>query len=381
MERDATKSKVQSYDVVVVGAGISGCVIAERCANILDQRVLIIEKRDHIGGNCYDFLNEGGVLVPKYGPHFFHTNDEKVWSYVNQFSDWTPYEHRVLSSVDGELVPIPVNITTVNRIFGLDMKTEPEMREWLAQNVLKIENPKNSEESALARVGRILYEKMFKNYTKKQWDMWPADLDAEVMNRIPVRTNFDDRYFSDIHQAMPKDGYTKMFERMLGNENIEVRLATDWEEAKRSVSNFKTLFFTGPIDQFFQYKFNGKLQYRSLRFEFETLNVDYFQKTAQTNYPSLEVPYTRITEPKHATGQKIGKTTIIKEYSTWEGEPYYPVPTEQNKKVYAGYQKEAEKLESQGIYFVGRLANYKYFNMDQAFGNALNLFNKIFHKE
>jgi UDP-galactopyranose mutase len=371
------KSEIHDYNsIVIVGAGISGCVIAELFANVLGKKVLIIDKRDHIGGNCYDYINDIGILVPKYGPHFFHTNNEEVWEYVNQFSDWIPYEHRVLSLVDEKLVPVPVNITTVNKIFGLDLKTEGEMKEWLADNIKKIKDPKNSEESALARVGNVLYEKMFKNYTKKQWDVWPSDLDAEVMNRIPVRTNFDDRYFTDKYQVMPKDGYTKLFERMLNNKNIEVRLDTDWDTIKDHIQ-FEKLFFTGPIDQFFQYKFGGKLQYRSLRFEFENYDKEYYQKATTINFPSYDVPYTRITEPKRATGQKSPKTTIIREYSTWEGEPYYPVPTKENKDLYIKYQEEVEKAEGRGIYFAGRLANYKYFNMDQAFKNAFDLFNKI----
>ncbi|MCL4399804.1 UDP-galactopyranose mutase [Patescibacteria group bacterium] len=365
------------FDIVIVGAGISGSTLAERFASVFRKRVLLIEKRNHIGGNCYDFLNEAGVLVPKYGPHFFHTNDEKVWNYVNSFSDWIPYEHRVLSSVDEKLVPVPVNITTVNELLGINLGTENEMEVWLSKNVERFDNPKNSEESALARIGEYLYEKMFKNYTKKQWDMWPSELDPEVMDRIPVRKNFDDRYFTDKYQAMPKDGYTKLFERMINNKNIEVRLNSDWDDVKNHPIVYEKLFFTGPIDQFFHYKFGEKLQYRSLRFEFETLDMEYFQRTAQINYPSLDVPYTRITEPKHATGQKCSKTTIIKEYSTWTGEPYYPVPTSRNKELYLKYKKEAESLEREGIYFVGRLANYKYFNMDQAFRNALDLFERI----
>ena len=367
--------KKNKFPIIIVGAGISGLTLAERYASI-GKRVLVIEKRDHIGGNCYDFVNDAGILVPKYGPHFFHTNNEEVWKYVNRFSEWIPYEHRVLSSVDGKLVPVPVNITTVNSIFGLSLKTEDEMKIWLSENIEKIENPQNSEGSALARVGKVLYEKLFKPYTKKQWDMWPAELDVEVMNRIPVRTNFDDRYFTDEFQAIPKNGYTKLFENMIQNSNIEIRLNTDWDWVKNEVGKFNKLFFTGPIDQFFGYKFGERLQYRSLRFEYETFDKEFYQERAQINYPSLDILYTRITEPKHATGQKHTKTTIIKEYSTWDGESYYPVPNQRNRDLYMKYQNEAKKLEKNNIYFVGRLANYKYFNMDQAFENALNIFSQ-----
>lgn len=370
----------QPFDILVVGAGISGATIAERFASA-GKRVLVLEKRNHIGGNCHDFINDDGLLVPSYGPHLFHTSFEDVWEYVNRFSEWTPYEHRVLSSVDGKLVPVPVNITTVNELFGLNLKTEEEMKQWLAGQTESIDAPKNSEESALRRVGRTLYEKMFKNYTKKQWDMWPAELDASVMDRIPVRTNFDDRYFTDTHQAMPKDGYTKLFERMFDNQNIEVRLNTNYLDIKDSLPRFEKVFFTGPIDEFFGYKFGEKLEYRSLRFEHETLDKEYHQPVAQVNYPSPDIPFTRIMEPKHATGQKHPKTTIIREYSTWDGEPYYPVPSERNKLLYARYQKEAADIEKHGVHFVGRLANYKYFNMDQAFKNALDIVNMLLFKK
>jgi UDP-galactopyranose mutase len=368
---------MNGFDVIIIGAGISGAVLAERYANELDKRVLVIDKREHIGGNCYDFLNEAGVLVPKYGPHFFHTNDDGVWEYMSRFTRWRPYEHRVLSSVDGKLVPVPVNITTVNELFGENIASEEEMQTWLAKHAERITEPKNSEESALSRVGKELYEKLFKPYTKKQWDLWPSELDPLVMNRIPVRTNLDDRYFTDTHQAMPAEGYAKLFERMLAHPNITVRLNTEWDAIKDALPSHEKLFFTGPIDQFFAYDAE-RLQYRSLRFEHETLDMEQYQTRAQINYPDLAIPYTRITEPKHATGQTHQKTTIIREFSTWDGEPYYPVPTKRNQDLYAAYQRRAKALEKDGIYFVGRLANYKYFNMDQAFRNALDLFERVY---
>ena len=362
--------------ILIIGAGISGATIAERYATKLNKKVTIIEKRDHVGGNCYDFINSDGLLVPLYGPHFFHTNYEDVWNYVNEFSEWIPYEHRVLSFVDNMLVPVPVNITTVNKIFNISLKNEKEMHEWLNKNTEKIDNPKNSEETALTRVGKVLYEKMFKNYTKKQWDLYPKELNPEVMNRIPVRENFDNRYFTDKYQALPKYGYTKLFEKMLNHPNIEVKLNTDYFDIKDSISSFDKVFYTGQIDRFFDYKFSKieKLQYRSLRFEFETLDQEYYQTATTINYPN-DYDFTRITEHKRATGQIHPKTTIIREYSTWEGEPYYPVPNPKNQKLYEKYKKEAEKLKN--IYFVGRLANYKYFNMDQAFKNALDVFKNI----
>jgi UDP-galactopyranose mutase len=362
----------KKYDIVCVGAGISGATLAERYAS-LGKKVLVIDKRDHIAGNCFDYVNEHGILVSKYGPHYFHTNYDDVWRYVNQFTKFNEYQHRVLSYVDGKLVPVPVNIDTVNQLFGENITTEEQMKIWLENHTENIETPQNSEESSLRRVGRDLYEKMFKGYTKKQWDMYPSELEASVMDRIPVRTNHDNRYFTDIHQGVPEYGYTKMFENILKNPNIEVRLNTTYEEVEKEIQGFEKLFFTGKIDSYFQEKL-GKLQYRSLNFEFETLDQEWFQSHGQINYPN-DHDYTRIVEYKHSTGQKHPKTTISKEYSTWDGEPYYPVPSQKNRNLYDKYKIEAEKLEKNGIFFVGRLANYKYFNMDQAFKNALDFFN------
>jgi UDP-galactopyranose mutase len=365
------------YEIVIIGAGISGAVLAERYATQRNKKVLILEKRDHIAGNCYDFLNEDGILVSKYGAHLFHTNYEDVWKYVNRFSNWYPYEHRVLAVVDGKEVPIPVNITTVNELFGLDIKTPEEMREWLDSVQVKNDNPKNGEEAALARVGPVLYEKMFKHYTKKQWDKWPAELDASVLQRIPVRDNFDDRYFGDKYQSLPEKGYTKIFEKILDHPNIEVRLNTDFFDVREEVKDCEKLFYTGPIDRFFDFKHSVErdLEWRSIKFEWETLDQEWYQKAAVVNYPSSEVDFTRIIEYKHMTKQENPKTTICREYSTDEGEPYYPVPNPANDEIFQRYRDEADKLKD--IYFVGRLANYKYFNMDQAYKNALDLFGEI----
>lgn len=370
------------YDIIIVGAGISGAVIAERYAKKLNKKVLIIEKRDHIGGNCYDYYDEIGILVSKYGAHLFHTNYEEVWEYVNRFSAFLPYEHKVLAKVDGKLVPVPVNITTVNMLMGTDIKNEKEMDEWLETNQVKNDNPKNGLEAATARVGEILYEKIFKNYTKKQWDKYPEELDAEVLNRIPVRNNFDARYFSDKYQGQPKEGYTKLFEKMLAHPNITIKLNTDFFEVKDEIKDYEKLFYTGPIDQFFNYKYSGKekLEYRSIRFQFESYNQQFFQENSVINYPN-ENEFTRIVEYKYFTGQKHKKTTISKEFSVdytpGENEPYYPVPNPKNREIFRKYQDDALKLEKDGIYFVGRLANYKYFNMDEAFKNALELFYDI----
>lgn len=365
-----------TYDILIIGAGISGAVLAERYANT-GKSILILEKRDHIGGNCYDYIDDNGILVSKYGAHLFHTNDEEVWQYVNQFSEWYAWEHKVLAKVDGHTVPIPVNIKTVNTLFDLNLKTEAEMTEWLDQNRIAIDHPKNGKEAVLNKVGPVLYEKMFRHYTKKQWDKYPEELDASVLNRIPVRTNMDDRYFSDTYQALPKYGYTKLFEKILDHPNITVKLNTDYFDVKNELSLFEKIFYTGPIDRFFEFKFSleDQLEYRSINFVSETVNAPYFQENSVINYPGMEVDFTRIVEYKHFGNQKSDKTTIVKEYTTNEGEPYYPVLNEKNLKIYERYRQEAEKHPD--VHFVGRLANYKYFNMDQAFKNALDLFYKI----
>lgn len=367
---------MKKWDVLAVGAGISGATLAERYAG-MGKKVLVLEKRNHIGGNCYDYIDENGILISKYGAHLFHTNDEEVWEYVNRFSNWYKWEHKVLAKVDNQLVPIPVNMDTVNQIFNLNLSSEKEMENWLETNRVPIKNPKNGEEAVLSKVGEILYEKMFKYYTKKQWDKYPDELHASVLNRIPVRTNRDDRYFSDTYQALPEKGYTKIFEKMLNHPNIEVRLNTDFFDVREALPEFEKIFYTGPIDQFFDFKhkLKGELEYRSIRFEFETLNQEYFQNNSVINYPSPEVEFTRIIEYKHFGNQVSEKTTIVREYSTDEGEPYYPVLNDRNLELFELYKKEAEKHPD--IHFVGRLANYKYFNMDQAFKNALNLFHAL----
>ena len=364
------------YDIVIIGAGISGSVLAERYAQT-GKKVLIIEKRNHIGGNCYDFIDENNILVSKYGAHLFHTNDEDVWQYVNRFAQWYPWEHKVIADVDGKLVPIPVNITTVNKLFDRDIQTEEEMQQWLENNRPDIKNPANGKDAALSKVGPVLYEKMFRHYTKKQWDKFPEELDASVLNRIPVRTNKDDRYFTDKYQALPIGGYTKLFEKMLNHPNIHVMLNTDYFEIKETIKGYEKLFYTGPIDAFFQFKhgLKEKLEYRSINFVVETVDMEYFQSNSVVNYPGTEVDYTRIIEYKHFGNQKSDKTTIVKEYTVADGDPYYPVPNEKNQRIYEKYKKEADKLTD--IFFVGRLANYKYFNMDQAFKNTLDLFKEL----
>lgn len=367
----------QGYDIVIIGAGISGAVLAQQAA-AAGKKVLVLEKRNHIAGNCYDYIDENGVLVSKYGAHLFHTNDEGVWEYVNRYASWYPWEHRVLAMVDGELVPVPVNITTVNKLLGTNMSTEEEMKAWLGEHTVSNSNPTNGKEAALARVGEYLYEKMFRHYTKKQWDKYPEELDASVLNRIPVRTNHDDRYFSDKYQALPQGGYTQLFERILDHPNIEVKLNTDYFDIKDKISGYEKLIYTGPIDRFFNFAYSElhPLEYRSINFVSETVEAEYFQPNSVVNYPGKEVGFTRIIEYKHFGNQQSRRTTIVREYTTDEGEPYYPVPTEKNRQTYELYRKAAEALPD--VYFVGRLANYKYFNMDQAFRNALDVAADLF---
>ena len=363
-------------DILIIGAGISGATLAERYASI-GKKVVIVEKRDHIAGNCFDHYDQNGILVSKYGAHLFHTNEEEVWEYVNRFSDWYKWEHKVIARVDDKTVPIPVNITTVNTLFDVNIKTEEEMQTWLNENRVAFDPAKNGEEAVLNRVGEVLYEKMFKHYTKKQWDKYPNELHASVLERIPVRHNYDDRYFSDKYQALPKKGYTKIFEKMLDHPNITVMLSTDYFDVKDQISGYEKLFYTGPIDRFFEFKNKNldKLEYRSINFVTEQVDQEYYQENSVVNYPGQEVDFTRIIEYKHFGNQQSDKTSIVKEYTVDDGEPYYPVPNEKNQAIYDQYKKEADKLED--VYFVGRLANYKYFNMDQAFKNALDLFKTL----
>ena len=371
---------MKHIDILIIGAGISGAVLAERYASI-GKKVLIIEKRNHIAGNCYDYIDENGILVSKYGAHLFHTNEESVWKYVNQFSEWYPFEHKVIARVDDKTVPIPVNITTVNELFGTTISSEEEMKNWLEENRTPIEKPANGEEAVLNRVGKVLYEKMFKHYTKKQWDKYPAELDPSVLDRIPVRYNYDDRYFSDTFQALPKGGYTQLFEKILSSPNIEILLNTDYFDVKDEYKGYEKLFYTGPVDRFFEFKHSltEKLEYRSINFVSETVDAPFFQENSVVNYPGTEVDFTRIIEYKHFGDQKSDKTTVVREFTVDEGEPYYPVPNPRNQEIYAKYKAEANKLVD--IHFVGRLANYKYFNMDQAFKNALDLFEKLDKKD
>ncbi|MFO1036264.1 MAG: UDP-galactopyranose mutase [Geminicoccaceae bacterium] len=360
------------FDYLIVGAGFAGSVMAERLAEGSGQRVLLIDRRPHIGGNAYDYYNEHGILVHRYGPHIFHTNSNQIADYLSRFTKWRPYEHRVLAHVDDRLVPIPINLTTINALYGLTLQPD-EVEAFLASRAEAVQVVRTSEDVVVSRVGRELYEKFFRGYTKKQWGLDPSELDKSVTSRVPTRTNTDDRYFNDSFQCMPLHGYTRMFENMLDHPNISVMLNTEYEDIADEIS-FDQLIFTGPIDEFFGDRY-GRLPYRSLRFEHSTVDRPRYQPVAVVNYPAADVPYTRVTEYKHLTGQEHAKTSITHEYPAAEGDPYYPIPRPENAELFHKYRRLAD--QTSGVHFVGRLATYRYYNMDQVVGQALALYAKL----
>ncbi|MEH2159115.1 UDP-galactopyranose mutase [Nostoc sp.] len=358
------------FDYLVVGAGFSGSVIAERLAT-QGKKVLVVDKRNHIGGNAYDHYNDDGILVHKYGPHIFHTNSREVFEYLSRFTQWRSYEHRVLASVDGQLVPIPINLDTINKLYGMNLNSF-EVEEFYKSLAEPVENIRTSEDVVVSKVGRVLYEKFFRNYTRKQWGLDPSELDKSVIARIPTRTNRDDRYFTDSYQAMPLHGFTRMFDNMLNHPNIKVMLNTDYQEIQKAIP-CREMVYSGPVDEYFDYRY-GKLPYRSLDFKHETHNTSVFQKAPVINYPNEQL-YTRVTEFKYLTGQEHSKTSIVYEFPKAEGDPYYPVPRSENQEIYKKYKVLAD--ETPGIYFVGRLATYKYYNMDQCVAQALSVYKQI----
>jgi UDP-galactopyranose mutase len=356
------------FDYLIVGAGFAGSVLAERLAVGSGKRVLICDKRPHVAGNAYDRYDDAGILIHQYGPHIFHTNSKHVFDYLSRFTAWRPYEHRVLASVDGQRVPIPINLDTINRLYGLNL-TSFELEAFFQKVAEHVEVVKTSEDVVVKRVGRELYEKFFRGYTRKQWGLDPSELDASVTARVPTRTNRDDRYFTDTYQAMPLHGYTRMFERMLAHDRIKLMLNTDYREIA-SVIPYREMIYTGPIDAYFDFV-HGKLPYRSLEFRHETIAEPRVQPVGTVNFPN-EHPYTRVTEFKHLTGQDHAKTSVVYEYPRDEGDPYYPVPRPENAALYARYQELANATEH--VHFVGRLATYRYYNMDQVVAQALKLY-------
>lgn len=359
------------FDYLIVGAGFAGSVLAERLARTLGKRVLIVDKRTHIGGNAYDRYDDAGVLIHPYGPHIFHTNSSDVFDYLSQFTKWRPYQHRVLASVDGQLLPMPINLDTVNKLYGLNL-TSFELEKFFESVAENKDLVRTSEDVVVNKVGRDLYNKFFRGYTRKQWGLDPSELDASVTARVPTRTNRDDRYFTDTFQAMPLHGYTRMFEAMLNHPNIKVMLNTDYRDIINMLA-WKHMIYTGPIDAFFDNKY-GKLPYRSLDFQHVTLAQDRFQSVGTVNHPN-DYGYTRVSEFKHITGQSHANTSLVYEYPCAEGDPYYPVPRAENTELYKRYEALADLTEN--VTFVGRLASYKYYNMDQVVGQSLAVYKRL----
>ncbi|HEY0180334.1 MAG TPA: UDP-galactopyranose mutase [Dokdonella sp.] len=361
-----------AFDYLVVGAGFAGSVVAERLAEGAGRRVLVVDRRGHVGGNAYDGYDEAGILIHRYGPHIFHTNAPRIAEYLSRFTEWRPYEHRVLSRVGEKLLPMPINLTTLNELYGLSLDGRAA-EAFLAARAERVDVVRSSEDVVVSTVGRELYETFFRGYTRKQWGVDPSRLDKSVTSRIPTRTNTDDRYFTDAFQMMPRHGYTRMFENMLDHPNIRVMLGTRYEDV-RDEFDCGHVIYSGPIDEFFGFRY-GPLPYRSLRFVHETLDCERLQPVAVVNYPSEDVAYTRITEYKHLTGQRHPRTSISYEYPTAEGDPFYPVPSAENEALYRRYRLLADATP--GVDFVGRLGTYRYYNMDQVVGQALALYKRL----
>ncbi|HMZ74830.1 MAG TPA: UDP-galactopyranose mutase [Rhodocyclaceae bacterium] len=383
-----------SVDAIIVGAGFSGAVLAERFASQLGWKVLVLEQRPHIGGNCYDEPDAHGVLVHRYGPHLFHTDNPRVWDYLSAFTEWRPYEHKVLSSIDGQLVPIPFNLNSIDRLFDADTATC--MREALVSRFglgarVPILRLKEEDEPLLRELADFVYRKAFLNYTTKQWGVKPEEISPEVTGRVPVVVDRDDRYFTDPYQAVPAEGYTKLFEKLLAHPHITVRLDTPFNavgsfDPDTGAVQFEgapfggLLVFTGMVDELFG-RDRGALPYRSIRFDFQHHAVPVFQPATTVNYPN-EHRYTRITEFKHLTGQQCAGTSIVYEYpqaydpaDPEANVPYYPIFDERSKAAYTAY---ADRLGGHTrVVAVGRLAQYRYFDMDDAVANALQVFDRI----
>lgn len=371
-------------DWLIVGAGLSGATMAERIASQLGETVLVVEQRDHIAGNAWDEYNEYGILEHKYGPHLFHTNSKEVWDYLSQFTRWHPYLHRVLAAIDGKLVPLPFNFNSIEQIFPASMAAR--LIDKLVNvhgfggriPILKL---RESEDADLRFLADYVYKNVFECYTQKQWGVRPEDLAASVTARVPILASRDDRYFQDTYQAQPLHGYHVLVRNMLRNPNIHIMLNTRWQDVKGQVK-YKRMVFTGPVDEYFDYKYS-QLPYRSLRFDAQTLPLEQYQSAPVVNYPN-EHDYTRITEQKWITGQRHDKTTILIEYPqahlVGQTIPYYPIPMDKNRELYRRYEKEAAGLAKK-VLFLGRLANYQYYNMDQVVAKALMITKNIIKEQ
>lgn len=373
--------RIDSKTIVIVGAGLSGLTLAERWAKVAKRKIILIEKRPYIGGNCYDFFNNNGILVSKYGPHVFHTNNEKVWNYIQKFAEWEKYEHRVLSSVENKLVPIPVNIKTINTLYGINLKNGQEMKRWL--ELVKVKNNKkdnDGEEIVIKKIGRKIFDLMYKDFTKKQWDKWPKELSADILARVPIRYSFDDRYHNDKYQVRAIGGMTRMMKKMIKNKNIKVVLNCDYFKIINQIPKECLIFFTGRIDQYVSHitKKKYELAYRSVKFRWKNYREEYHQSCGVINYPSIDNKVLRSTEYKYLTGQKSMNTSVSNEYFYWGKEAFYPVITKDNIKKYLEIKKKSSEWKN--IYFVGRLGKYEYINMDQAIFEALELFERVYEK-
>lgn len=375
---------MMSFDLLVVGAGLSGATIAEQAARA-GKRVLVIDQRDHLAGNCYDYLNEHQQRISSYGAHIFHTNSEKVWQYLSQFTAWLPYEHQVKALVKGQLYSLPINLQTLNQFFALNLETAEQMKSFLAKKGRQQKDQSSLEHYLLAQIGPELYQNFFAGYSQKQWSLPLTDLSAAIVKRLPLRFSADERYFTDRFQGLPKNGFSTLVKKMLSSPLIELRLKTDYFAAKDKLGQFKQVFYTGPVDQYFEHCF-GPLEYRSLVFEAEeyllAAGQEFQQANSVINYPDPSLPYTRSVEYKYLYPPKRTSrwTTVIKEFPTWTGEPYYPVPRPENELLAKRYQELVKKEAKQGIYFLGRLGTYRYINMDQAVAEALQLWQRLAKK-
>jgi UDP-galactopyranose mutase len=363
----------RKYDVTICGAGFAGSVLARQFAEVSGKRVLVVDKRPHVAGNAFDCLDDAGILIHRYGPHIFHTNSDDVFAWLGRFTEWRPYEHRVLARVGDKSVPMPINRTTLNALYGLNMQSDAEAQAFLARKAEPVADIRTSRDVVVNAIGAELYETFFQGYTRKQWGLDPSQLDKSVTARVPTRTNTDNRYFTDKHQAMPREGYTRMFERMLNHPDIELALGTDFHDLDAADRGALTVY-TGPIDAYFGHRF-GTLPYRSLRFRHETLDQPQFQPVGVVNFPDENVPYTRITEYKHLTGQTHARTSISYEYPSAEGDPYYPIPRPENQALFRRY--DALAAAEPGVIFAGRLGSYRYYNMDQVVGQALAIHRRL----
>ena len=367
------KKKVYASDVIIIGAGPVGCVLANKISTELGLNCLIIEQRKHVAGNCYDEKNNKGVLYHKYGPHYLRFKSKRIFKYLSNFTEWIPGDYIVQSYVDKILYPFPINLDTLEKFFNIKFKSKNDAINFINSKKIKIKNPKNSEDLILSKLGSEIYEKFYKNYTIKQWGINPRKLSSSITGRVPIRLNRDPYYVNEKLKFMPKHGFTKMFETMINNKNIKLCLNTNFFKIRNNVKFSKFMIYTGTPDKFFNFKY-GKLNWRSLNFKFETYKKDFIQNSVQYNFPN-DYNFTRKVEIKHVTKQKTSYTVISKEYPNSKGDPYYPIINDQNLNKFNKYKKLIDEAENQNIFFEGRLAQYKYFNTDEVIERALNLFN------